>query len=220
MSAASVEIAASILNADLGALREAVQEAERAGVDRIHLDIMDGHFVPNLTFGLATVEALRGATRLPLDAHLMIDRPSLWARRYAEAGCATVAIHVEAAEAHASTLDAVRRAGAQSGLALDPGTPWIAIEPYASHLDFALVMTVKSGFGGQAYRPEAAAKIGSVRTALSGAPVHVDGGITSSTAADAVRNGGSVLVSGTAIFGSADRMAAVRALRAAAVAGS
>jgi len=101
MSAVTIEIAASILNADLGALREAVQEAERAGVDRIHLDIMDGHFVPNLTFGLATVEALRGATQLPFDAHLMVERPSLWAARYAEVGCATVAIHVEAPEAHA-----------------------------------------------------------------------------------------------------------------------
>ena len=220
MSAVAVEIAASILNADLGALREAVQEAEGAGVDRIHLDIMDGHFVPNLTFGLATVEALRSATRLPFDAHLMVDRPSLWAPRYAEAGCATVAIHVEAAEAHASTLDAIRRAGAHAGLAVDPGTPWIAIEPYASHLDFALVMTVKAGFGGQAYRPEAAARIGEVRGAISGAPVHVDGGIKPSTVADAVGNGGSVLVAGTAIFGTGDRVAAVRALRDAIGAGA
>lgn len=220
MSAVTIEIAASILNADLGALREAVQEAERAGVDRIHLDIMDGHFVPNLTFGLATVEALRGATQLPFDAHLMVERPSLWAARYAEVGCATVAIHVEAPEAHAPTLDAIRRAGAQSGLAIDPGTPSVVMETFASHLDFALVMTVKSGLGGQTYRPEEAARIGAVRSALAGAPAHVDGGIKTSTASDAVRNGGSVLVAGTAIFGSADRAAAVRALREAARAGA
>ena len=133
--------------------------------------------------------------------------------------CATVAIHVEAPEAHASTLDSIRRAGAQPGIALDPGTPWIAVEPFASHLDFALVMTVKSGLGGQVYRPEEAARIGAVRRAISGAPVHVDGGIKPATASDAVRNGGSVLVAGTAIFGSADRAAAVRALREAAGAG-
>ncbi len=126
-----VQIAASILNADLGALREAVQEAERAGVDRIHLDIMDGHFVPNLTFGLATVEALRGVTKLPFDAHLMISNPSTWAPRYAAAGCQTVAIHVEAPERHAATLESIRSAGALAGLAADPGTPVDALSAFA-----------------------------------------------------------------------------------------
>lgn len=224
MSDRHVQIAASILNADLGALREAVQEAERAGVDRIHLDIMDSHFVPNLTFGLGVVEALRGASSLPFDAHLMVQQPSLWAARYAEAGCATVAIHIEAPELHAPTFDAIRRAGGAAGAALDPGTPASALLPFVGALDFAVVMTVKSGFGGQAYRPEEAARIGAVRAALGSGtedrPIHVDGGIKIATIADAVRHGGSVLVAGTALFGADEIGEAVRALRAAAALGA
>lgn len=209
-----VQIAASILNADLGALREAVQAAEQAGVDRIHLDIMDGHFVPNLTFGIATVEALRGVTSLPFDAHLMIANPALWAPRYAAAGCQTVAIHVEVPERHQGTLDAIRAAGAQAGLAADPGTPAAAFAAHEAHLDFALVMTVKSGFGGQAYQPDAAARIKEIRGLLGPErPIHVDGGIRAGTAADAVAKGGSVLVAGTALFGAAQMRAAVEGLR-------
>ena len=210
----SVQIGASILNADLGALREAVQEAERAGVDRIHLDIMDGHFVPNATFGLSTVEALRGATGLPFDAHLMVANPSTWASRYAAAGCQTVAIHVEAPERHEPTLDAVRRNGALAGLAADPGTPVDTLSAFAGLVDFGLVMTVKSGFGGQAYQPDAAARIPALRLLLGAdLPVHVDGGIKGGTAADAVRRGANVLVAGTALFGAAEMKAAVAALR-------
>ena len=209
-----VQIAASILNADLGALREAVQEAERAGVDRIHLDIMDGHFVPNLTFGLATVEALRGVTKLPFDAHLMISNPSTWAPRYAAAGCQTVAIHVETPERHAATLESIRSAGALAGLAADPGTPVDALSAFTEQLDFALVMTVKSGFGGQSYQPEAAARIPALRLLLGAErPIHVDGGIKVGTAADAVKQGADVLVAGTALFSAAEMGAAVASLR-------
>lgn len=209
-----VQIAASILNADLGALREAVQAAEEAGVDRIHLDIMDGHFVPNLTFGIATVEALRGVTSLPFDAHLMIANPALWAPRYAAAGCQTVAIHVEVPERHQGTLDAIRTAGAQAGLAADPGTPARAFAAHDAHLDFALVMTVKSGFGGQSYQPDAAARIKEIRVLLGAERlIHVDGGIRSGTAGDAVAQGGDVLVAGTALFGAAQMRAAVEGLR-------
>lgn len=209
-----VQIAASILNADLGALREAVQAAEEAGVDRIHLDIMDGHFVPNLTFGIATVEALRGVTSLPFDAHLMIANPALWAPRYAAAGCQTVAIHVEVPERHQGTLDAIRAAGAQAGLAADPGTPATAFAAHDAHLDFALVMTVKSGFGGQSYQPDAAARIKEIRVLLGAERlIHVDGGIRSGTAGDAVAQGGDVLVAGTALFGAAQMRAAVEGLR-------
>jgi ribulose-phosphate 3-epimerase len=209
-----VQIAASILNSDLGALRESVQAAEQAGVDRIHLDIMDGHFVPNLTFGIATVEALRGATSLPFDAHLMVSNPSRWAPRYAAAGCQTIAIHIEVPERHQGTLDAIRASGAKAGLAADPGTPASALAAFKEHLDFALVMTVKSGFGGQPYLPEAAARIGVIRSALGEAPlIHVDGGIRTNTAADAVAKGADVLVAGTALFGAAEMRAAVEGLR-------
>ncbi len=209
-----MQIAASILNADLGALREAVQEAERAGVDRIHLDIMDGHFVPNLTFGLATVESLRDATTLPFDAHLMVSQPSVWAARYASAGCETVAIHVEAPEAHAPTLAAIRSAGALAGLAIDPGTPIDALSALSDQLDFAILMTVKSGFGGQQYQPEAAARIPSLRTLLGeDRPIHVDGGIKAATASDAARHGADVLVAGTALFGASQMRVAVESLR-------
>ena len=209
-----VQIAASILNADLGALREAVLEAERAGVDRIHLDIMDGHFVPNLTFGIATVEALRGVTSLPFDAHLMISNPARWAPRYAAAGCQTVAVHVEVPERHQDTLDAIRALGAQAGLAADPGTSVTALMALEGHLDFALVMTVKSGFGGQSYQPEAAARIIELRRMLgSERQIHVDGGIRASTAVDAIAKGADILVAGTALFGAAQMRAAVEGLR-------
>ena len=221
MSSARIEIAASILNADLGALREAVQAAEAAGVDRIHLDIMDGHFVPNLTFGLATVESLRSATKLPFDAHLMILTPGLWATRYVDAGCESVAIHVEAPDQHRVTLDAIRDSGGRAGLALDPETPIESLAPFRDQLDFALVMTVKSGFGGQSYRPEAAARIADIR-ALVGErdghplPIHVDGGIKATTAGDAAAGGANLLVVGSALFsaqGPIGMSGAVRAIR-------
>ncbi len=221
MSGARIEIAASILNADLGALREAVQAAEVAGVDRIHLDIMDGHFVPNLTFGLATVEALRSATKLPFDAHLMVLSPGLWATRYIDAGCESVAIHVESPDQHRATLDAIRDSGGRAGLALDPHTPIESLVPFREQLDFALVMTVKSGFGGQSYRPEAAARMAAIR-ALVGErdghplPLHVDGGINATTAGGAARDGADLLVVGSALFsaqGSSAMRGAVAAIR-------
>jgi ribulose-phosphate 3-epimerase len=221
MSSARIEIAASILNADLGALREAVQAAEAAGVDRIHLDIMDGHFVPNLTFGLATVESLRSATKLPFDAHLMILSPGLWATRYVDAGCESVAIHVEAPDQHRVTLDAIRDSGGRAGLALDPETPIESLVPFREQLDFALVMTVKSGFGGQSYRPEAAARMADIR-ALVGErdghplPLHVDGGINATTAGGAAAAGADLLVVGSALFsaqGASEMRGAVTAIR-------
>jgi len=221
MSSARIEIAASILNADLGALREAVQAAEAAGVDRIHLDIMDGHFVPNLTFGLATVESLRSATKLPFDAHLMILSPGLWATRYVDAGCESVAIHVEAPDQHRVTLDAIRDSGGRAGLALDPETPIESLMPFRDQLDFALVMTVKSGFGGQSYRPEAAARMADIRAMVGERdghplPLHVDGGINATTAGGAAAAGADLLVVGSALFsaqGASEMRGAVTAIR-------
>jgi len=221
MSGARIEIAASILNADLGALREAVQAAEAAGVDRIHLDIMDGHFVPNLTFGLATVEALRSVTKLPFDAHLMILSPGLWATRYVDVGCESVAIHVEAPDQHRATLDAIRDSGGRAGLALDPETPIESLASFSDALDFALVMTVKSGFGGQSYRAEAAGRMAAIRTLIGERgghplPLHVDGGINPTTAGDAAAAGADLLVVGSALFsaqGPTGMGGAVRAIR-------
>jgi ribulose-phosphate 3-epimerase len=221
MSSARIEIAASILNADLGALREAVQAAEAAGVDRIHLDIMDGHFVPNLTFGLATVESLRTATKLPFDAHLMVLSPGLWATRYVDAGCESVAIHVEAPDQHRVTLDAIRDSGGRAGLALDPETPIESLVPFRDQLDFALVMTVKSGFGGQSYRPEAAARMAGIRALVGerdGHPLrlHVDGGINATSAAGAAAAGADLMVVGSALFsvqGASEMRLAVTAIR-------
>jgi ribulose-phosphate 3-epimerase len=221
MSSGRIEIAASILNADLGALREAVQAAEAAGVDRIHLDIMDGHFVPNLTFGLATVEALRSATKLPFDAHLMILSPGLWATRYVDAGCESVAIHVEAPDQHRTTLDAIRDSGGRAGLAIDPETPIESLASFRDELDFALVMTVKSGFGGQSYRAEAAGRMAAIRTLIGERdghplPLHVDGGINPTTAGDAAAAGADLLVVGSALFaaqGPTGMGGAVRAIR-------
>jgi len=221
MSGGRIEIAASILNADLGALREAVQAAEAAGIDRIHLDIMDGHFVPNLTFGLATVEALRSVTKLPFDAHLMILSPGLWATRYVDAGCESIAIHVEAPDQHRATLDAIRDSGGRAGLALDPETPIESLASFSDALDFALVMTVKSGFGGQSYRAEAAGRMAAIRTLIGERgghplPLHVDGGINPTTAGDAAAAGADLLVVGSALFsaqGPSGMGGAVRAIR-------
>lgn len=210
-----IEIAASILDADLGSLRDEIARVAAAGADRIHLDVMDAHFVPNLTFGPRTIRAVRDATSLPFDAHLMTSEPGRFLECYLDAGCDSIAIHVEIAEALRPTLDAIRAAGRQAGLAVKPGTPLSALDAFRGDLDLVLIMTVEPGFGGQAFMPRAADKIAAARGYLRpGGRVHVDGGIRAESAGAAGALGADTLVVGTALWRAADMPQEIRRIRA------
>jgi ribulose-phosphate 3-epimerase len=198
-------IAASILDADHANLGYAVKRAERAGADRIHIDVMDGHFVPNLTFGPRMIAGLRKRTKLPLDAHLMISEPGRFIDEYIDAGCDSITFHVEIDEEIAPTLEKIRAAGRAAGLAVKPKTPLTALEPYRKLLDIVLVMTVEPGFGGQSFmRDVAQDKLLAARDYLShklhGAEVHVDGGVNRETAEFVGGLGVDILVVGSVLW--------------------
>ena len=196
-----VAIAASILDADLGNLATEVRRAGDGGADRIHLDVMDGHFVPNLTFGPKTIAALRHVTDLPFDAHLMISEPGRYLREYLDAGCDSITFHVEIDEPIEPTLTAIRATGRAAGLAVRPATPLSALDAYRDLLDIVLVMTVEPGFGGQAFMPAPAAKIRDAHASLPRAgTVHVDGGLHAGTAGIVAGFGADVLVVGSALW--------------------
>jgi len=216
----STRIAPSILAADFAALGVAVRAAEAGGADLIHVDVMDGHFVPNLTIGPPVVRALHRVARVPLDVHLMITDPDRYIDAFAEAGAAMISVHVEAIVHLQRTIACIKERGVQAGAVLNPATPVSALEEIARDLDFALVMTVNPGFAGQDFLPGSEAKIARVRRLLDDAgnpaPVEVDGGVDCSNAARVVEAGAEILVAGAAIFGASDPVAATRALCAAA----
>lgn len=198
------KLAPSILSADFARLADAVDAAERAGADWIHVDVMDGHYVPNLTFGPKMVGDLHRATGLPLDVHLMIERPDRWIDRYADAGAAYLTIHVESTPDVPGTLEAIRARSVRPGVTLDPDTPLDRLLPHVGAADLVLVMSVRPGFGGQELIPGSLERIAAVRRALDarhlGAELEVDGGIKPGNCRAVRDAGATVLVAGSAVY--------------------
>ena len=214
----TAKIAASLLSADFGCLREEIAAVEKAGVDRIHLDIMDGHFVPQLSFGPLVVAAVNRLTGLPLAAHLMLQRPDFHVQVFARSGADLIVIHYEAGAPLEETLQLIRNLGCQVGMAVNPTTPVTVLEPYYDRLDQIVVMSVKPGLGGQEFIESVCSKIATVRSCLhrmgcNKVEIAVDGGITPANARQVLAQGADVLVAGTAIFQSSDYSLAVQRLR-------
>ena len=212
-----VLIAPSILSADFGRLAEEVRAVEQAGADYVHVDVMDGRFVPNLTLGPPIVQAVKRATRLPLDVHLMIVEPEKYVEDFARAGASIISVHTETCPHLHRTLQQIRQAGVTPAAVLNPSTPLAMVEEVLSDLGMVLLMSVNPGFGGQSFIPQTLDKLRRLRRMIEArqlpVDIEVDGGINPSNAAQVVEAGANVLVAGTAVFGSKDYRAAIAALR-------
>jgi ribulose-phosphate 3-epimerase len=216
-----IEIAPSILSADFTKLGQQIEIVERAGASLLHVDVMDGRFVPNITIGLPVVRAISRATQLPIDAHLMIVEPGRYAEQFVKAGAQMVSIHIEA-DAHAHrTLSAIRAAGAQAGIAINPATPLSALDEALRFADYVLLMSVNPGFGGQTFIPESLDKVRRLRKMIDErglkARIEIDGGIDQDNVAEVASAGAEIIVSGSAIFSAPDAAVALRELREATV---
>ena len=218
----SVLLAPSILSADFAALGEAVAMVQRGGADLIHVDVMDGHFVPNITIGVPVVKSLRRIAKVPLDVHLMIENPDRYIEAFAEAGAAMISVHVEVLPHLHRTVHAIKALGVKAGVVLNPATPIAALQEIAADLDYVLVMSVNPGFGGQTFIPRSDAKVRNVRAMLDAAGndalVEIDGGIDLRNIARVVAAGARMIVAGSAVFNTPDPERAVRELKAAALA--
>jgi ribulose-phosphate 3-epimerase len=209
-----IEVVPSILSADLGRLAEQVREADEAGADRIQVDIMDGHFVPNLTFGPGIVAAVRAATSLPIEAHLMIERPELFVDAFAESGATLIEVQVEATSSLYRTVERIHDLGVRAGVAINPATSVEVLREILPYVDLINVMTVEPGFGGQKFIPGSPEKIRRLRALSSTVEIEVDGGIDASTAPLVVAAGASVLVAGNSVYGHRGGVAAgIKAIR-------
>lgn len=217
----NIEIAPSILSADFSCLGEQIKAVERGGAGLLHVDVMDGHFVPNITVGLPVVKSLSGFTRLPIDAHLMITNPGTYATQFVEAGAQMVSVHVEADPHLHRTLTAIKSAGAQAGVVLNPSTPVVAVDEALEFADYVLVMSVNPGFGGQKFIPHAIDKVKRLHRMIEerqlNVRIEIDGGVDRKNIESVVAAGAEIIVAGSAIFGTSDAEAAVRELREATV---
>jgi ribulose-phosphate 3-epimerase len=216
-----IQIAPSILAADFTRLGEQIETVERAGASLLHVDVMDGRFVPNITVGLPVVNAISRATRLPIDSHLMIVEPGRYAEQFVKAGSQMVSVHVEADPHVHRTLTAIRAAGAQAGVAINPGTPLSALDEALKFADYVLLMSVNPGFGGQKFIPASLDKVRRLRKSIDErglkTRIEIDGGIDSDNVAEVVGAGAEIIVSGSAIFGAPNPAVALRKLREATV---
>lgn len=217
MSRNDLKIAPSILSADFGKLADEIQAVDRAGADWIHVDVMDGHFVPNITIGPLVVRAARAATELPLDVHLMIDKPERYIEDFAEAGADLIVVHAEACTHLHRTLQEIRDLGKRAGVAFNPATPLVGLEHVIDLTDLILVMSVNPGFGGQSFIFAALKKIEEARALADSADhvvhVEVDGGVSPRTSRSVIEAGADVLVAGSAVYGNEDYALAIEAIR-------
>ena len=213
MAGSKILIAPSLLAADLTRLGEEVRAIEAAGADVLHFDVMDGHFVPNLTFGFPVIEALKRITKLPIDAHLMISNADAYVERFAQAGCDWLSVHVEACPHLHRTLSRIRELGMKAGVAINPGTPLSSLDAILNDVDFILVMSVNPGFGGQKFIQNSWERIRELKKKAPHVQIEIDGGIKESNCADAIAAGAEVLVVGTGLFSTSDYAVTVKKLR-------